>query len=953
MNIFQQLGIRITANDVQADRALKRTRKNFVNLNSTVSASTKLLGTFGVALGATATIALTRRLLDNADAIAKQADFLGISTSALQEYRFAATLAGVSNEQLAKGLQTLAKNASESAQGIGESQRVFKQLDLAVKDTNGNLLPTEKLFSNLADKLAAIENPMERLRVSMKLLGEENGARMINMLKNGGDALDDMRQKARDAGAVMREDVLRNAEEVNDQFSVMSTVLNAQLTSALVALTPVLTGVAQGLADAAKSAGDLVDRFRDISDRTNLQQIQEEMTALLAKREEVEARKSEGGLFYTRARLAADLEYIRELTKQIDALNARRVALRDANRSSDEEEIIVLPSRRDLETAEQFGKRMFNLAREAYPEATKTAEEYGKEQRVIIENFIASQESAEQFGERMFELAREAFPSATQTAQEYGEEMAQIARAHTTAAASSGQTAQIFRDTASGIRGAFRDTFRDVFDNGIQGFDRFGDRMLDLFKNLLAEMAVLAIARPVIVPLAAGLGSALGVPAAAQQSVLGNLGGGAGAAAGGGALASAAPAIGSALGAYLLRESIGGGSSRRGNLSLFNTPAALLDRVTGGGLLGTKFSTRDAGLDLSVGGGGVGVTEFEFQKRKRGLFRGSKSRTLTSAGDPELIAALNDSLQAGAAHILAGAAGLGAASAQSVLASFTATTRLSLAGKSQEEVAAALEAWLDTTIGDMARRILSSTRYGALVKNASRDMIDALFALGAFFESNPLADAAEEMRLASRTIKQAYDEQRISIVALARGFDGSTASAQRLATATAERYQLEKQLFAQISGTRDSVRGLLTSSIQDIRESVMSPSQLADFLSNQAETLAEELKTATDPARVGELVEQINTASTRAYGLIPNEAQGLAAGGFVDFLSGVQVTADDRLRAIQDATQQNHRDLSRIIEDSLSRAAGRLEAAARAQENAANIIVATLGQQTGEYYSYG
>jgi len=43
----------------------------------------------------------------------------------------------------------------------------------------------------------------------------------------------------------------------------------------------------------------------------------------------------------------------------------------------------------DLETAEQFGTRMFQIAREAYPEATMSALEFGEAQRVIAEQTLA------------------------------------------------------------------------------------------------------------------------------------------------------------------------------------------------------------------------------------------------------------------------------------------------------------------------------------------------------------------------------------------------------------------------------------------------------------------------------------------------------------------------------------------------------------------------------------
>lgn len=88
-----------------------------------------------------------------------------------------------------------------------------------------------------------------------------------------------------------------------------------------------------------------------------------------------------------------------------------------------------------------------------------------------------------------------------------------------------GQVAQIYEDTASSIRNAFRGAFRDILD----GQDSFADRMRDAFKNLLADMATMAITRPIMIPVMQGTGGALGVSGDQQAATAAQLGGAAGA----------------------------------------------------------------------------------------------------------------------------------------------------------------------------------------------------------------------------------------------------------------------------------------------------------------------------------------------------------------------------------------------------------------------------------------
>jgi len=81
-----------------------------------------------------------------------------------------------------------------------------------------------------------------------------------------------------------------------------------------------------------------------------------------------------------------------------------------------------------METAEQYGQRMYEFARQAYPEATETAEEYGQRMAAVARQQLAAMETAEQYGQRMYELARQAWPEATESAEEYGQRMAELAR---------------------------------------------------------------------------------------------------------------------------------------------------------------------------------------------------------------------------------------------------------------------------------------------------------------------------------------------------------------------------------------------------------------------------------------------------------------------------------------------------------------------------------------------
>lgn len=84
--------------------------------------------------------------------------------------------------------------------------------------------------------------------------------------------------------------------------------------------------------------------------------------------------------------------------------------------------------------------------------------------------------------------------------------------------------AQVFEDAATAINNSFVDLFRGIFDKGMNSFKDLTRSILDLFKETLARMAAMALARPILVPIISGLGSAMGVSGTAQANVLTQLG---------------------------------------------------------------------------------------------------------------------------------------------------------------------------------------------------------------------------------------------------------------------------------------------------------------------------------------------------------------------------------------------------------------------------------------------
>jgi len=233
----------LTSSTARMNRSLARLDKGFGSIDRTAGRIARRLLVIG---GPAGMLLLTKRSLEAADAIAKTADKVGLSTDALQEYRFAADLAGVKTATFDMAMQRFSRRVGEAVQGKGELVGTLKQYGIAVTDAQGRTRSIEAVLNDYADAIAGAGSEQEQLRLSFKGFDSE-GAALVNMFRNGSAAVARMREEARSLGVVIDADLIRNAERANDQLTRLSTVLEMKVTATMVKLAPVIDRTVTGL----------------------------------------------------------------------------------------------------------------------------------------------------------------------------------------------------------------------------------------------------------------------------------------------------------------------------------------------------------------------------------------------------------------------------------------------------------------------------------------------------------------------------------------------------------------------------------------------------------------------------------------------------------------------------------------------------------------------------------
>ncbi len=204
---------------VRKQRRWERAMRDSKRVGDTFGKMVGNIGRLGrqVGLGLTAAgagiFALTSSTAAYGDKVAKTAGKLGIGIEALQEFRYAAERSGVSTETFDSSLTAMQKRLGEAAKGTGAAKKVLDQLGLSAKELVK--IGPENAMAAIADKLRDIESPAERAAIAAALFSR-SGIGMVNMLGDGSEALQQLRDDARKTGYVLSKEAARDAEAFAD-----------------------------------------------------------------------------------------------------------------------------------------------------------------------------------------------------------------------------------------------------------------------------------------------------------------------------------------------------------------------------------------------------------------------------------------------------------------------------------------------------------------------------------------------------------------------------------------------------------------------------------------------------------------------------------------------------------------------------------------------------------------
>lgn len=194
-----------------------------------------------VAAAAGAALLLAKNAAETGDAIGDAAAAAGVSTDYFQEMAFAmGTAADMSREDFAAAMTRLARTLGEAQQGSKGAIKAFEAIGISQEAIAAGTVSTEEAFDAYIAKMDGMRDPALAAAVSADLFGKA-GAAMGGQLVGAGDAVSDLRDRARELGIVMSKDAVDAAGEFDAKWRELTGSLEGLRLKVASELLPVLT----------------------------------------------------------------------------------------------------------------------------------------------------------------------------------------------------------------------------------------------------------------------------------------------------------------------------------------------------------------------------------------------------------------------------------------------------------------------------------------------------------------------------------------------------------------------------------------------------------------------------------------------------------------------------------------------------------------------------------------
>lgn len=248
--------VRIAGDDTQLQAALTRAQKGLAQFRTQVGTTVKSLGKYTAAVtaaGAAVTAALVAKQSQAIDSTAKFSDQIGISTTELTQYQYAAReAANVTDQTFNMALRRMTRRISEAAKGTGPAAKSIQELGLSAKELQA--AGPAQAFATLSDAIKDTGDQSDRLRIAFSLFDTDGGA-LLPLINQGSEGLRKYAEEADALGQSFSRIDAAQVEAANSAMARIRNIITGIGNQLAIQLAPYIEEVASRMTALGKTSG--------------------------------------------------------------------------------------------------------------------------------------------------------------------------------------------------------------------------------------------------------------------------------------------------------------------------------------------------------------------------------------------------------------------------------------------------------------------------------------------------------------------------------------------------------------------------------------------------------------------------------------------------------------------------------------------------------------------------
>jgi hypothetical protein len=229
--------------EARAKQSAERMRNSYGKASDGIAASFKKLGP---ALAASLSVAAIGTISKNMAAVIKdtaaigdEAKRAGVSMKALQEWTYIGSQNRIGKDTIVDGLKELNLRADEwILTKSGPAAEAFNRIGMTADSLKRKLKDPSELLLEIIGRMGDLDTAA-RIRVSDELFGGSAGERFAELVGNGEAALRSTIRAANDTGAVLDDQIIQKAAEIDRKFAALQVRMSNFGKSAVVAIASI------------------------------------------------------------------------------------------------------------------------------------------------------------------------------------------------------------------------------------------------------------------------------------------------------------------------------------------------------------------------------------------------------------------------------------------------------------------------------------------------------------------------------------------------------------------------------------------------------------------------------------------------------------------------------------------------------------------------------------------